>query len=83
MWRDSNLPVPAEQLATGTVLVHPLQAPALMTVALYVRVSSADQKADLEPQLGRLADHASKERLTVVRSVSELVLAQTETAPRS
>jgi len=23
MWRDGNLPVPAEQLATGTILVHP------------------------------------------------------------
>jgi predicted site-specific integrase-resolvase len=35
-------------------------------------VSSADQKDDLERQLGRLADHASRERLMVVRSVSEI-----------
>jgi hypothetical protein len=35
-------------------------------------VASADQKADLERQLGRLADYASRERLTVIRSVSEI-----------
>jgi putative resolvase len=72
MWRDGQLPVPAEQLATGTVLVHPPQAPSADGVALYARVSSADQKDDLERQLGRLADHASRERLMVVRSVSEI-----------
>jgi predicted site-specific integrase-resolvase len=72
MWRDGNLPVPSEQLATGTVLVHPPKAPAIQAVALYARVSSADQKSDLERQLGRLAEYASKERLTVVRSVSEI-----------
>lgn len=72
MWRDGRLPVPAEQLATGTVLVHPPQAQAAESVALYARVSSGDQKADLERQLGRLAEYASKEKLTVTRSVSEI-----------
>ena len=72
MWRDGTLPIPAEQLATGTVLVHPPQAPAVEAVALYARVSSADQKSDLERQLGRLAEYASREKLTVVRSVSEI-----------
>lgn len=72
MWRDGRLPVPAEQLATGTVLVHPPQAQAAEAVALYARVSSGDQKADLERQLGRLAEYASKERLTVTRSISEI-----------
>jgi len=72
MWRDGMLPIPAEQLATGTVLVHPPQAPTVAAVALYARVSSADQKDDLERQLGRLAEYASREKLTVVRSVSEI-----------
>ena len=71
MWRDGRLPVPAEQLATGTVLVHPPQAQAAESVALYARVSSGDQKADLERQLGRLAEYASREKLTVTRSVFE------------
>ena len=48
------------------------QAPTVAAVALYARVSSADQKNDLERQLGRLAEYASLEKLTVVRSVSEI-----------
>jgi predicted site-specific integrase-resolvase len=72
MWRDGKLPIPAEQLATGTVLVHPPEAPTSEGVALYARVSSGDQKADLERQLGRLAEYASKEKLPVLRSVSEI-----------
>ena len=72
MWRDGRLPIPAEQLPTGTVIVHPPPAPSAEAVALYARVSSADQKADLERQLGRLADYASRERLTVIRSASEI-----------
>ena len=71
MWHDGKLPIPAEQLPTGTVIVHPPAAPA-GAVALYARVSSGDQKPDLERQLGRLAAYASQERLTVVRSVSEI-----------
>ena len=72
MWRNGKLPVPAEQLPTGTVIVHPPKTRAPEAVALYARVPSADHKADLERQLGRLAAYASREGLTVVRSVSEI-----------
>ena len=70
MWHDGKLPIPAEQLPTGTVIVHPPAAPT-GAAALYARVSSDDQKPDLERQLGRLAAYASHERLSVVRSVSD------------
>jgi putative resolvase len=72
VWRAGKLPIPAEQLPTGTVIVHPPKAPTVESVAIYARVSSADQKADLERQLGRLAEYASRERLTVIRSVSAI-----------
>ena len=72
MWRHGRLPVPAEQLPTGTVIVHAPKVASIESVALYARVSSADQKADLERQLGRLAEYASRERLTVIPSVSEI-----------
>jgi len=65
-------PIPAEQMPTGTVIVHPPASPPIEAVALYARVSSGDQKADLERQLGRLASHASRERMLVLRSVSEV-----------
>jgi predicted site-specific integrase-resolvase len=41
-------------------------------VALYARVSSADQRADLDAQVGRLAAYAAKEQLTVVKIVTEV-----------
>lgn len=72
-YRDGQLPVQAEQTATGTILVQAEQGPKSKgEVALYARVSSADQKADLERQLGRLAQFASKQGLAVTRTVAEV-----------
>jgi len=72
-YRDGNLPVQAEQTATGTILVHPEdELPHEGEVAIYARVSSAGQKADLERQLGRLALFASKRGLPVTRTVAEV-----------
>jgi putative resolvase len=72
LWRDGRLPIPAEKLATGAVIVHPPQAPAVDSVAIYAQAAGADQEADLERQLGRLADDASREHLIVIRLVSEI-----------
>jgi predicted site-specific integrase-resolvase len=57
MWKAGTLPVPAEQLATGTVIVQAanVDTKSENNVALYARVSSADQKNDLDRQLARLA----------------------------
>ena len=51
MWKLGQLPIPAEQLPTGTVIVHPPAVAIEGGVALYARVSSADQKSDLDRQL--------------------------------
>ncbi len=72
MWRDGRLPVPAEQLPTGTVLVHPPAPVQGGGAALYARVASREQQADLERQLGRLAAFASQRGMTVVRSTAEV-----------
>jgi putative resolvase len=72
MWRDGRLPIPAEQLPTGSVIVHPPKEAEGDAVALYARVSSADQQPDLERQLGRLSEYASKQRLSVVLAVGEI-----------
>jgi putative resolvase len=70
-FRSGILPVPSEQLPTGTILVHsPDRAPA--GVALYARVSDSDPKGDLERQLGRLAAFSSRQGLSVDRSVIEV-----------
>jgi len=49
------LPMPAEPWPTGTLIVHPPLAVAEGGVAWYARISSADQQADLERQMARLA----------------------------
>jgi len=70
-FRSGILPVPAEQLPTGTILVHS-PGRALAGVALYARVSDEGQKADLERQLGRLAEFSSQQGLSVDQSVVEV-----------
>ena len=71
MWRDGTRPVAAEPLATGTVILHPPQyRPS--SVALYARVSSGDQKAELDRQLARLTQHAVAQNMCVINAVKEI-----------
>lgn len=72
MWRAGKLPVPAEQLPTGTIIVHPPVSTLEGGVALYARVSSSDQKADLDRQIARLAEFAATQALRVVEVVKEI-----------
>ena len=74
MWRDSKLPAEAIQLPTGTIVVKEQQEsygiePA--PVALYARVSSSDQKQDLDRQLARLLDYATSHGYQVKTAVKE------------
>lgn len=71
MWKLGQLPVPAEQLPTGTVIVH-AEVAAPSGVALYARVSSADQKADLDRQLARLMEYAVAHKLPIIDAVKEV-----------
>ena len=72
MWKRGLLPVPAEQLPTGTIIVTVEAADANEGVALYARVSSADQKADLDRQFVRLTEHAIARKWHIVDSVKEV-----------
>ncbi|MGI0130583.1 MAG: IS607 family transposase [Thermoplasmata archaeon] len=65
------LPDPAKQLHTGTILVDVREIKE-QSVALYARVSSRDQKADLERQQGRLVVWATQHHLPVRQVVSEV-----------
>jgi predicted site-specific integrase-resolvase len=71
-FKQGILPVKAEQIKeTGTIIVYPIKQIS-NGVALYARVSSGDQKADLERQLSRLVTYASEQKLSVVKAVSEV-----------
>jgi predicted site-specific integrase-resolvase len=70
-FKAGTLPVRAEQMPSGTVIIYEDEAPSA-AVALYARVSSHEQKDQLAAQLGRLSEYASKEKLVVIRSISEI-----------
>lgn len=53
LFRSGKFPRPVEQLPAGTILVHELPSRTNDAI-LYARVSSNDQKEDLERQLDRL-----------------------------
>lgn len=73
LFRDGHLPVAAQQLKTGTILV---QSPELQNISqqvvLYCRVSSHDQKNDLDTQCARLTSFATSRGLLVSKVVTEV-----------
>ena len=71
LFKNGQLPVPAMQLATGTIIVDTEKPLPPQGAALYARVSSSDQKNDLEAQLGRLSAFAASSKLQVIRTCTE------------
>lgn len=66
-WKAGKLSVPARKLPSGVVVVDvPATASEGKAVA-YCRVSSADQKADLERQAGRVVAAATARGLAMRR----------------
>lgn len=70
-FKNGTLPVQAEQLASGTILVKKLR-PDSTKVTVYARVSSSDQKADLDRQIARLVQFANSKGLLVHQTVTEI-----------
>ena len=74
-FREGTLPVPAQRVGPRTILVNveARTAPeAVGGLGLYARVSSHDQKADLERQVARLTRWAATTGRPVVRVESEI-----------
>ena len=70
-WRQGTLPVPARQVSARTILVLQPQ-PADGGVGLYARVSSHDQRSDLDRQVARLSQWAATAGVTVLRVEAEV-----------
>ncbi|MCP3822953.1 IS607 family transposase [Streptomyces sp. A3M-1-3] len=74
-FREGTLPVPAQRVGPRTILVN-VEANAspegLGGVGLYARVSSHDQRSDLECQVARLSAWAAKSGHRVVRVEAEM-----------
>ncbi len=74
-WFESGtLPVPAERVGPRTILVNvgAADAPPAAGLGLYARVSSHDQRPDLERQVARLTEWAAQAGQLVVRVESEV-----------
>src|SRR3979490_499961 len=74
-FREGRLPVPATRVGSRTILVNVEACTALEMVGgvgLYARVSSHDQKPDLERQVARLSVWAAHAGHRVVRVESEV-----------
>ena len=71
-YKEGKLPVPAYQTPTGTILVEVGEEKEEGKTAIYARVSSADQRADLGRQVARLLEFANSKRLAVAKTVTEI-----------
>ena len=81
-WKHGQLD--AYQTPTGTVIVRDATAPTAATgrVALYARVSSADQKSDLERQMQRLREYAAAKGYVVSQEVREVASGLNDHRPK-
>lgn len=71
--REDRMPVPFRRLPTGTILVDVVAAAGdVVGVVLYARVSSHDQRADLDRQVARLTDWAIADGRVVTKVVCEV-----------
>src|SRR5690348_14948508 len=78
-WRAGQLD--AYQLPTGTIIVREA-TPRATGVALYARVSSAEQKANVTRQLHRLRDYAAARGYQVVSEVTEIASGLNDERPK-
>jgi putative resolvase len=74
----------AYQTPTGMVVVRDPQIERAGTgrIALYARVSSADQKSDLERQVQRLRDYAAARGYQVAKEVTEIASGLNDSRPK-
>ena len=70
-WRKGQLTVPAEQLPSGTIIVHAEPA-ASGDCVVYARVSSRDQAESLDLQVARVTRWATENGYRVDRVVTEI-----------
>lgn len=75
-WKEGKLPHPARQTETGMIIVdyHPKQVKeeVLKRVAIYSRVSSSENKDNLDRQAERLIQYATAKGYTIVKVVKEI-----------
>src|SRR2546429_653532 len=81
-WRAGRLD--AYQLNTGTIIVRDPrpETPSSKGIALYARVSTQGQKADLDRQIERLKTYAASRGYQVTKIVQEIASGMNDTRPK-
>src|SRR5262245_23009518 len=77
-----TLPVEAEQRDTGTIIVQAQIVSDHPTAALYARVSSSDQRPNLDSQVARLAPFAVENKLSIEEVITEIGSAMNGKRPK-
>jgi putative resolvase len=70
-FRRGTMPVPARRLPSGTILVDAPGSQPGERAVLYARVSTHDQRADLDRQVARLSAWAAEQGVWVAEVVTE------------
>jgi putative resolvase len=65
------LPIKSKQLSNGTILIS-IDKAENDVVAIYARVSSSDQKSDLDRQVARLVTFANEKGLSISKTITEI-----------
>lgn len=84
-FKKGILPCESTQLPTGTIIVYPdklVGEEVEQTVVLYARVSSHDQKDDLNRQMERLKDYASANGHKVSNQITEIASGLNSNRPK-
>jgi putative resolvase len=76
------LPVEAEQVETGTIIVKVRSISDHRKAALYARVSSSDQKPNLDSQVARLTQFAVENKLFIEEVITEIGSAMNGKRPK-
>ena len=79
-WKAGHLN--AYQTPTGTIIVNDKPKAEAVEVALYARVSSADQKEDVERQMQRLLSYAAAKGYAVSQVVTEIASGLNDNRPK-
>jgi putative resolvase len=70
-FKEGKLPVIAEQMKSGTILIQE-NTTQVYEAAIYARVSSNDQKKDLDRQVARLVSFANSKGWSIVQTITEV-----------
>jgi putative resolvase len=81
-FHGGTLPVDAEQMATGTIIVKLENIFEDQKAALYARVSSSDQKTNLDSQIARLTHFAVESKLSIASVITEVGSAMNGKRPK-